>query len=136
MLGEMGNSAGLHVIMDGYVQDSAVFTHKRINELFEKLTTELDMKMLAQPQVFEVDVDPQILERVKLTGKFEDEGGITAVAVISTSHMSIHCWPLQSFFSLDVFSCKDFDAPRALSIIRNMMDVKTANVKVVERFKP
>ncbi len=132
----MRNSAGLHVIVDAYVKDSTIFTKETIENLFEKLVVELDMKMLAKPQVYEVDVDPKVLERVKLTGKFEDEGGITAVAVISTSHMSIHCWPLQKFFSLDVFSCKNFNSIVALDIIHTMLGVEDWKVCVLPRSKP
>jgi S-adenosylmethionine/arginine decarboxylase-like enzyme len=40
---------------------------------------------------------------------FEDEGGVTGVCVLSTSHCSIHTWPLRSFFVMDVYSCRDFD---------------------------
>jgi S-adenosylmethionine decarboxylase len=41
---------------------------------------------------------------------FEDEGGVTGICVLSTSHCSIHTWPLRPFFVLDVYSCRDFDA--------------------------
>ena len=78
----------------------------------------------------------QYLERVKATGKFEDEGGITSIQVISTSHLSLHAWPLQSFFSLDSFSCKDFDAEVALDIIREEMGVIAESTHVIPRFKP
>lgn len=92
--------------------------------------------MLAPPQIFEVDVDPEVLERMKLTGKFEDECGITGFAVISTSHMSIHCWPLQKFFSLDAFSCKNFDVGIAITLIQDLLDVISHETKILPRFKP
>ena len=100
----MAKSAGLHVIMDAYVSDADVFTKERIERLFTRLVEALDMKPLDKAQTYEVPVDPEILARVMQTGNFEDEGGITSVQVISTSHMSLHAWPLQKFFSLDVFS--------------------------------
>jgi S-adenosylmethionine/arginine decarboxylase-like enzyme len=40
---------------------------------------------------------------------FEDEGGVTGVCVLSTSHCSIHTWPLRPFFVMDVYSCREFD---------------------------
>jgi hypothetical protein len=40
---------------------------------------------------------------------FEDEGGVTGVCVLSTSHCSIHTWPLRPFFVMDVYSCRDFE---------------------------
>jgi S-adenosylmethionine decarboxylase len=129
-------SAGVHLIVDGYVNDPGTFTRATIEEMFSKVISALEMKALDKPQVYEVPVDPTVLERVKRTGKFEDEGGITAVVVISTSHLSIHCWPLQRFFSLDAFSCKDFDSDLAYSIVRETLGVSRANVTVLQRHRP
>lgn len=129
-------SAGVHLILDGYVKDAAVFTKENIEQLFAKVISALDMKALGPAHVYEVPVDPEVLKRVQETGKFEDEGGITAIVVISTSHMSIHCWPLQKFFSLDAFSCKPYDARLALSIIKEMMGVGDANVSILDRYRP
>ena len=128
--------AGLHVIVDARVRDVAVFTRDGLERLFAALTDALEMKPLDRPMIYEVPVDPEVLERVRETGQFEDEGGITGVQVISTSHVSVHAWPLQRFFSLDAFSCKTFDVDRALGVIRDVMGVESENVQVVERYKP
>jgi S-adenosylmethionine/arginine decarboxylase-like enzyme len=130
------SSAGLHLIVDGYVEDPSVFTRETIEALLAQIVSALDMKALDLPHVYEVPVDPEVLRRVQETGKFEDEGGITAVCVISTSHLSIHCWPLQRFFSLDAFSCKNFNADLAYSIIREMLRVEKSNVTVIQRRRP
>jgi S-adenosylmethionine decarboxylase len=132
----MAKSAGLHVIMDAYVSDADVFTKERIERLFTRLVEALDMKPLDKAQTYEVPVDPEILARVMQTGNFEDEGGITSVQVISTSHMSLHAWPLQKFFSLDVFSCKDFDSAKTIAIIREEMGVADDSTMILPRFKP
>ncbi len=129
-------SAGVHVVVDGYVSDPSAFEEPSLHALFEKLVRTLEMKMLGKPHVYEVPVDPAVLERARRTGRFEDEGGITAVAVISTSHMSIHCWPLQKFFSMDVFSCKDFDHRTALGVLRSHLGVASDNVVVLSRTRP
>lgn len=133
----MGNdSAGLHLIMDARVEDSAVFTKEHLTRLFASIVEALGMQALGKIQVYEVPVDPAILARVKLTGNFEDEGGISTVQVISTSHLSLHAWPLQKYFALDAFSCKDFDADLAQRIIYESLGVRSANTLVVQRFKP
>lgn len=132
----MSESAGLHITMDAYVADGTIFTKARLTELFAKLITALEMKALDKSVFYEVQVDPAVLERVKRTGKFEDEGGITGIQVISTSHLSLHAWPLQEFFSLDVFSCKDFNADLALGIIKETLHVTDASVEIHHRKKP
>lgn len=132
----MNDSAGLHIVMDARVADPSVFTRERLIDLFHKVVGALDMKALDKVQVYEVPVDPAILERVKRTGTFEDEGGITTIQVISTSHLSLHAWPLQKFFSLDAFSCKDFNAELALSIIRETVGVTSEKTVIIRRKKP
>lgn len=129
-------SAGTHLILDGEVADPKVFTRAKIEGLFTQIIAALGMTALDKPQVYEVPVDPEVLRRVELTGNFEDEGGITAVVVISTSHITCHCWPLQKFFSMDAFSCKDFNSELALSIIRETFNVTKANVTTIQRRKP
>ncbi len=132
----MGKSVGVHLIMDGFVRDSASFTKENILSLFDKIISALEMKALDKAHIYEIDTDPEILKRVELTGNFEDEGGITGVIVISTSHISIHCWPLQRLFRLDAFSCKSFNADLAEAIIRNSLGVSDANTTVINRRLP
>ena len=132
----MNASAGRHVVVDGYVRDAKVFSAETLQTLFLDVVKALEMTILKGPDFIEVPVDPEVLERVKITGKFEDEGGITGMCVISTSHIAIHCWPLQQFFSMDVFSCKDFEHEKALAIIRDVLGVTDANVHVLNRMRP
>ncbi len=132
----MNDSAGLHIIMDAYVADPAVFTRARLEGLFAKLITALEMKALDKAMIYEVPVDPEALERVKRTGKFEDSGGITSIQVISTSHLSCHAWPLEKFVSLDAFSCQNFNPDLALGIIRETLGITDENTTIVQRRKP
>ena len=42
-------------------------------------------------------------------GAFEDEGGYSILALISTSHIALHTWPNRSHFMFDLVSCRSFD---------------------------
>lgn len=66
----------------------------------------LGMRLLGEPHMYEVKAEIEKLGKEP----FEDEGGVTGVCVLSTSHCSIHTWPLRPFFVMDVYSCRDFDA--------------------------
>jgi S-adenosylmethionine decarboxylase len=129
-------SAGLHLTMDARVQDPSVFSRHRLEELFSKLLVALDMKPLGEPHTYEVPVDPDVLKRVQETGEFADSGGVTSIQVITTSHIALHAWPLENFFSADVFSCRDYDSALALSIIRETLGVCSENTNVISRHKP
>lgn len=114
----MGKS-GRHLIVDGVVENSKVFSHESLTELFHKLVAALDMQIIQGPVFKDVELDSS-----KLTGDiFQDEGGTTGYCLISTSHLSIHTWELRKFFAMDVFSCKDFDGAKALEIIENHLGI-------------
>jgi len=128
----MKHGAGLHIILDGYVKDPSVFNGPSLKNAFEKLAEELEMKIIMGPDFLEVDLDPSKLQ----SDVFQDEGGITGMCVISTSHMSIHCWPIRKCFSMDVFSCKDFDGNKAKEIIWDLLGVEEGNIVAVNRYFP
>lgn len=65
----------------------------------------LGMRLLDKAHMYEVETEISKLG----VEPFEDEGGVTGVCVLSTSHCSIHTWPLRPFFVMDVYSCRDFD---------------------------
>lgn len=47
-----------------------------------------------------------------ITHKFEPQG-VTAVALLSESHLSFHSWPEHCFASIDAFTCGDHTDPEA-----------------------
>ena len=48
---------------------------------------------------------------------FEDEGGVTGVAVLSTSHIAVHFWPERREGVLSVYSCRPFDREVVLRLL-------------------
>ena len=126
------NSAGRHLILDGYVKDADVFTAEKLTRLFRSLADALEMKIIQGPTFLEVELDPKKLE----SAVFQDEGGITGSCIISTSHMALHAWPLRRFFSMDVFSCKEFDTSRAMNVIHEYLGLASVNVMNLDRTKP
>lgn len=63
------------------------------------------MRRLMGPHTCSVDLQ---LAKMKVE-PFEDEGGVTGVVVLSTSHAAIHTWPLRKYFVFDMYSCRSFD---------------------------
>jgi S-adenosylmethionine decarboxylase len=50
---------------------------------------------------------------------FSPSGGITGVAVLAESHISIHTWPERAYAAIDVFMCGDADPHRAIEVLRH-----------------
>jgi len=76
-----------------------------MRDLLEAMVSRLGMRLLGAPHLYEVEEEISKLN----VEPFEDEGGVTGVAVLSTSHCAIHTWPQRNFFVLDVYSCRDFE---------------------------
>ena len=50
--------------------------------------------------------------------RFTPQGGISGVAVLAESHVSIHTWPEHRYAALDVFMCGDTNPRAAISVLR------------------
>lgn len=46
---------------------------------------------------------------------FGENAGVTGVAILAESHISIHTWPEIDYVALDVFVCGSCDAEKALA---------------------
>src|SRR6201995_1676662 len=50
--------------------------------------------------------------------KFEDGGGISGVAVLAESQLSVHTWPEKGYAAFDVFMCGDPQPRKALDVFK------------------
>lgn len=64
-----------------------------------------------------VDVSGATLLHIHLH-PFEPNGGISGVAVLAESHISIHSWPERSYAALDIFMCGDAQPERCIEVLR------------------
>ncbi len=49
---------------------------------------------------------------------FSPNGGISGVAVLAESHISVHTWPEKGFAAFDVFMCGDADPRKAIEVFK------------------
>src|SRR5579863_3102402 len=50
--------------------------------------------------------------------RFTEGGGISGVAVLAESHISVHTWPERGYAAFDVFMCGGAEPRRALSVLK------------------
>ena len=62
---------------------------------------------------------------------FSENGGISGVAVLSESHISIHTWPERDYAAIDIFMCGDAKPHKAIPILRRYF--KPATVQLTEQ---
>ena len=49
--------------------------------------------------------------------QFSSSGGISGVAVLAESHISVHTWPEKNYAAFDVFMCGDSYPHRAIKVL-------------------
>ena len=113
---------GPHLTFDGYDCDPDILSNRLIVERFlNELPAEIGMTKLKDADVL-----------VHLDSK-DPEWGVTGVVIIAESHVSIHTYPAKGVVFADVFSCKPFDHEYVERRIREVFQVRDADVHCVRR---
>ena len=71
-----------------------------------------------------------------MSNKFEPQG-VTAIALLAESHISIHTWPESSYSAVDIFTCGQNMMPELASqyLIESLM-AKEHSLRIIERNPP
>lgn len=74
----------------------------------------------------EAKIEAAMKEAVKAAGatllhihlhKFSPNGGVSGVAVLSESHISVHTWPEKGFAAFDVFMCGAAQPTKTIAVL-------------------
>lgn len=69
----------------------------------------------------------------KLSHKFEPQG-VTAIALLAESHISIHTWPELGYAAVDVLTCgENMDPLKCMNLISDALQPKEFVEKLIER---
>jgi S-adenosylmethionine decarboxylase len=68
--------------------------------------------------------------------KFADQGGITGVALLAESHISVHTWPENNYAAFDVFMCGDAQPEKAIELLKQVFQPSKVEIKEILRGKP
>jgi S-adenosylmethionine decarboxylase len=103
--------AGSHLIID-------LFGAKRLD----------DLKHIERTLKRCVEVAGATLLHIHLH-HFTPNGGVSGVAVLSESHISIHSWPEADYAALDVFMCGEAKPHLAIDVLRHAFEARDVVVK-------
>ena len=67
-----------------------------------------------------------------VTHKFYPQG-VTGVALLAESHISIHTWPERATAAVDVYTCGAADAKLACDVIRCQLDASDHDIQHIQR---
>jgi len=60
-------------------------------------------------------------------------GGVTGIAVLAESHISIHTWPERNFAAVDVFMCGEALPGKCINVIKRFLSPKYVQVTELKR---
>ena len=64
---------------------------------------------------------------------FTPNGGVSGVAVLAESHISIHTWPERGYAALDIFMCGACDPYKAIPVLRRAFQPTTVQLSEQKR---
>jgi S-adenosylmethionine decarboxylase len=64
---------------------------------------------------------------------FTPNDGVTGVAVLSESHISVHTWPERKFAAFDIFMCGTAEPELAIDILKDRFKAKRVVSKTKQR---
>jgi S-adenosylmethionine decarboxylase len=64
---------------------------------------------------------------------FEPNGGVSGVAILAESHISIHSWPEANYAALDVFMCGSANPDKCVPVLREAFRSKRVAVSELLR---
>ena len=66
---------------------------------------------------------------------FSEGGGVSGVAVLAESHISIHTWPEKNYAAFDIFMCGNTQPEKAIPILVETFNSQRHEVKEILRGK-
>jgi S-adenosylmethionine decarboxylase len=65
--------------------------------------------------------------------RFPGPGGYTYLALLSTSHFSIHTWPENNCAAIDMFSCGEILSEALISYVVKFFSPESYDLKMINR---
>ena len=114
---------GLHVTIDASGCNKRKLTSVTlVYDILNKLPGKISMTKMTLPYV------------VKWMDKFsQGTEGVSGFVMIAESHISIHTFPDQDYVFMDIFSCKQFDAQKAISYLTGAFEATKFDKHILKR---
>lgn len=123
---------GRHLIIDGTSSRTCILNDEaQLARLLNEVIGLAGMEILVPAKMVRVELNPD-----KTTETGGDDGGVTGVAILSTSHVSIHTWPLTNRFAFDLYSCRDFQTIQIFNRLKERLGIVDAIVQSTARKTP
>ncbi|MFC1803638.1 S-adenosylmethionine decarboxylase family protein [Thermoproteota archaeon] len=107
---------GIHLMVDGLTANQ--LCPETIEHILTDLPPLIDMHILDGPHIIE---------------GIPENPGYTGIEVIDKSHISIHTFSENKTISIDLFSCRPFDARKIVQYLKEHIKFKEINIRTIKR---
>ncbi len=113
---------GPHLMIDGSkCNTQKLADRKLIEQILNDYPRAIGMTKIGGPYMFEYQApDPEY-------------SGVSGLVVIAESHIAIHTFPELDYFTMDIFSCRNFDHELAIQYIKDALDVQEMDRILLQR---
>lgn len=122
----MENLRGYHLMVEGFRgSEESLGSKETVFAFLQAMPEHIGMIRIGGPYV--------VVYKPLPTNGAHHDWGITGVVFIATSHIAIHTWPEREFATIDLYSCKPFDAVEAIKMIKRAFGFAYLSSQSVER---
>ena len=115
----------MHLIIDGYSSDQGILRDEDfLRNWLENYPAKIGMTRISPPYV------------LRYVGPVLDDSGISGFVFIAESHIGIHTFVEQNYVNIDVFSCRGFDADKAVKDFRDGFRLVKLRTCLIDRKWP
>lgn len=115
----------MHLMIDGYSSDQGILRDEAfLRSFLEDYPAKIGMTRISPPYV------------LKYVGPVLDDWGISGFVFIAESHIGIHTFAEQNYVNIDVFSCTEFDADKAVNDFRDEFRLVKLRTCLIDRKWP
>lgn len=112
----------MHLLIDGFNGDSRkLASETAVRRFLETVPEVIGMTPITDPSI------------VRYQAVNSEDGGLTGFRIVAESHLSIHTYPETASLWADIFSCKTFDADKAIATVGEIFGLLHAQTLHVAR---
>lgn len=114
---------GLHLMLEAYDCKPEVLNNpETVTKILAELPGLIGMRKLIEPVVIKADGNSK-----------RDPGGWSGFVIIQESHIALHTFIKKRFVTADVYSCKDFDAEKAIGYFKKFFGTNDIEYGIEQR---
>jgi len=112
----------MHLIVDGYSTNQKILQDMdSLRDWLETYPLKMGMTRISPPYL------------LRYIGSKPEDWGVSGFVFIAESHISIHTFVESNYVNIDIFSCGDFDAEKAIKDLRDKFQLTKLRTCLINR---